>query len=205
MKMKLYASIGPNPDVVRMFMREKGIELPEITIDLMAGENRKPPYTDKNPMGQLPCLELDNGEYLAEITAICEYLEEKHPNPPLIGETPEERARTRMWTRRIDLNICEPMVAGFRYSEGLKLFESRMIVIPEAAKGLKEIARSKLEWLNGQMQDRQWIAGDRITLADIMLFCFLQFGTQVRQPLPEGQTALHKWFDRMSSRESAAT
>jgi glutathione S-transferase len=107
--MKLYDSVGPNPRVVRMFMAEKGIEMPKQTVDLRKGENRETEHLKRNPHGQMPTLELDNGNYLSEITAICEYLEEKHPNPPLIGTTPEERAECRMWTRRVDLNICEHM------------------------------------------------------------------------------------------------
>ena len=101
--MKLFTSIGPNPRVVRMFMAEKGIEIPLESVDLMGGENRREPYTGRNPAGQIPCLELDDGRHLAEVTAICEYLEELHPTPPRIGATPEERAETRMWVRRIDL------------------------------------------------------------------------------------------------------
>ena len=83
--MRLYSSIGPNPKVVRMFMAERGIELPKVEVDLMGGENRREPYLSKNPSGQLPCLELDDGTVLAEITAICEYLDEKYPGTSLIG------------------------------------------------------------------------------------------------------------------------
>ncbi len=134
--MKLYNSGGPNPKVVRMFMAEKGIDLPKIEVDLRGGENRQPAFLARNPAGQSPALELDDGSVLAEITAICEYLDEKYRNTPsLIGDTPEQRAETRMWVRRVDLNVCEPMANGFRYSEGLKMFQSRMRCLPEAAAG----------------------------------------------------------------------
>ncbi|HEY1638496.1 MAG TPA: glutathione S-transferase N-terminal domain-containing protein [Rhizomicrobium sp.] len=93
--MKLYNSIGPNPRVVRMFVAEKDLEIPLVEVDLMAGENRREPYLQKNAAGQLPALELDDGRCITEITAICEYLEDTHPAPPLIGSTPEERAETR--------------------------------------------------------------------------------------------------------------
>jgi len=138
--MKLYTSMGPNPAVVTMFLAEKGAEIPSETVDLMGGENRQAPYVAKNPSGQLPCLELDDGSHLAEITAICEYLDEKLPGDTLIGSTPEERAATRMWVRRIDLNVCEPLANGFRYAEGLPLFQSRMRTIPHAAGDLKTLA-----------------------------------------------------------------
>ena len=107
--MRLYTGMGPNPRVVNIFLAEKGVDVERETVDLMAGENRQETHLERNPAGQLPCLELDDGSYLAEITAICEYLDEVHPNPPLLGTTPEERAVTRMWTRRIDLNIIEPL------------------------------------------------------------------------------------------------
>src|SRR5918998_148989 len=135
--MQFYDSVGPNPRVVRMFMAERGIEVPKTIIDLRGGENRQAPYMAKNPAGQMPCLELDDGSVLAEITAICEYLDEITPGPSLIGSDAKERAETRMWVRRIDLNIAEPMANGFRFSQGLKLFQNRIRCIPQAADDLK--------------------------------------------------------------------
>ena len=200
--MKFYTGMGPNPRVVRIFMAEKGIEISLEQVDLLAGENRRPPYTDKNPAGQLPCLELDDGSHLAEITAICEYLEEIQPEPPLIGTTPEQRAQTRMWTRRIDLNILEPLANGFRFGEGLGIFKDRIHVIPQAADDLKAIAREKLEWLNGMIEGREFIVGDRFTLADVMLYAFLEFGATVGQPLDAKLENLQGWYTRVASRPS---
>ena len=200
--MKLYIGMGPNPRTVRIFMAEKGIELPLEQVDLVGGENRRPPYVDKNAAGQLPCLELDDGSHLAEITAICEYLEELHPDPPLVGATPEERAKTRMWTRRIDLNIIEPMANGFRYAEGLSLFVDRIHVIPQAADDLKEIAREKLAWLDGLIEEREFIAGDRFSLADIILYAFLEFGASVGQNLDPKLENLPGWYTRVAARPS---
>jgi glutathione S-transferase len=141
---------------------------------------------------------------IAEITAICEYLEELHPTPTLIGETPLERAQTRMWTRRIDLNIVEPMTNGFRYSEGLGMFQTRVRCIPQAAADLKTIAQEKLSWLDGLIAGRDWIVGDRFTLADILLFAFLDFGAMVGQPLDPKNANILAWFDRVKARPSAA-
>ncbi|MEQ8283022.1 MAG: glutathione S-transferase [Parvibaculum sp.] len=202
--MKFYNSIGPNPRVVKMFMQEKGIELPFVEIDLMGGENRQEPYLAKNPAGQSPALELDDGSVLAEITAICEYLDEKLPGGSLIGTTPEERAETRMWTRRVDLNICEPMANGFRFSEGLPLFQNRMRCLPEAAAGLKAIAQDKLAWLDKLMAGREFLAGKRLTMADILLFGFLDFGASVGQPINPEFKNIAAWFARMKARPSAA-
>lgn len=201
--MKFHTSVGPNPRVVKLFMAEKGIAIPEVEVDLRGGENRRPPYNlEVNPAGQTPALELDDGSVLTEITAICEYLEELHPAPVLIGSTPEERARTRMWTRRVDLKICEPMTQGFRYSEGLPLFESRMRCLPEAADGLKAVARDGVAWLDPFLADREFIAGDALTLADILLFAFVDFGATVGQPLDPAATNVVRWYEHMKQRPS---
>lgn len=204
--MKLYTSMGPNPHMVRMFAAEKGLTLETVEVDLMAGENRRPPYTDAvNPAGQTPALVLDDGTVIAEITVICEYLEEKHPSPSLIGATAEERAETRMWTRRIDLNICEPMTNAFRAAEGRRIFETRMkLVGAEGAAELKAIARDRLLWLDGQLQGRAFVCGDRFSLADVLLFAFLAFGAQVGQPIPDEAAWVKAWFARVQARPSAA-
>jgi glutathione S-transferase len=202
--MKFYNSIGPNPRVVKMFMAEKGIDIPRIEVDLMKGENRQAAHLARNPNGQTPALELDDGVVLAEILPICEYLEEIHPSPPLIGSNAEERALTRMWARRIDLAIVEPMTNGFRFAEGLALFENRVRCIPQAADGLKTIAREKLVWLDGLIEGRKYIVGDRFTLADIHLYAFLDFGGQVGQPLDPDNKNLAAWQARVAERPSVA-
>jgi glutathione S-transferase len=202
--MKLYMSLGPNPHVVKMYLLEKGIMIPEEQVDVMKNENRQPAHLARNPHGQMPTLELDNGHFISEILPICEYLEELHPQPPLVGTTPEERAETRMWARRVDLNICEPLTNGFRYSQGLALFKDRMVTVPEGAEGLKRIAQDRLAWLNRQMEGRAYLCGDRFTLADIHLFCFLHFGNRIGQPLNPGFVHLTAWFDRVKARPSAA-
>ena len=204
--MQLLDSIGPNPKVVRMFIAERGVSGIQVqTVDLRGGENRQEAYLAKNPTGGLPTLQLDDGSYLAEVTAICEYLDETATSgPSLLGTTPQERAETRMWTRRIDLGIVEPMTAGFRYAEGLKLFTSRIRCIPQAADDLKANAKDQLAKLEGQMAGRQFVCGDRFTLADIFLFAFLQFAATVRQPLDPANTNLAAWYDRMAARPSAA-
>jgi glutathione S-transferase len=204
--MKLYNSIGPNPHVVRMFMAEKGIDLPKVDVDIRGGDNRKAPYnSDVNVAGQTPALELADGATITEITVICEYLEEKHPTPALIGTTAEERAETRMWARRIDLNICEPLANGFRAAEGRPMFEGRMkLVGAEGAAELKAIARDRILWLDSQIAGKAWITGDRFTLADILLYCFLTFGGVVGQPMPDEAANIKAWHARVAARPSAA-
>ena len=150
--MKLYNSVGPNPRIVRMFMAEKGIEIPKQTIDLRKGENREPEHLERNPHGQMPTLELDDGSYLSEITAICEFLEEKHPAPPMIGATPEQRAECRMWTRRVDLNIAEPLANGYRFGEALRFFEKPNSLCAGSLSGAEEDRGESIamaEWPDG--------------------------------------------------------
>lgn len=202
--MKLHNSIGPNPRIVRMFLAEKGIKIPLVEVDLMKGENRQPAYLTKNQAGQLPSLELDDGGTINEVTAICEYIEDTNPKPALVGNNPREKAETRMWLRRVDLNICEPAANGFRWAEGLPLFKDRIPTAPEASPGLKAVAQDRQLWLDKMMENRQWLAGDRFTLADIHLFCFLDFSGQVGQPMNPEAKRLKAWFERVKARPSAA-
>ena len=201
--MKLYDSIGPNPQFVRIVLAEKGVEIPKERVNVRDGENRQEAYLARNPLGQTPALELDDGAMLTEITAIAEYIDEMHPTPPLVGTTAEERAETRMWMRRIDLNIVEHMLHGFQYGEGLKMFENRIPCVPEASAGLKAVARHWLGWLDGQMAGREYVVGERFTLADILLFCVVSFGSKVGQPLDPALQSLAAWYTRVGERPSA--
>src|SRR5262245_8390790 len=195
--MKLYSAVGPNPKIVRMFLAEKGVQYERVEVDLIGGENRRDPYLKLNPMGQIPVLDAGADGLISEVVAICEYAEELHPEPVLIGRTPRERADTRMWVRRIDLNILEPMSNGFRFSEGLALFKSRIHCLPEAAAGLKEIAKRNLRWLEDQIGDRPFICGSRFSLADIVAFCPLHFFGKQGQPLDPALVRLQAWMDRV--------
>ena len=196
--------MGPNPHVVRMFIAEMGIDIETIEIDLMGGENREDSYLKKNPSGQLPALELDDGSFLAEITVICEYLDELNGHTNLIGTNPQERAETKMWTRRIDLQIIEPLTNGFRYAEGYDLFKDRLHLIPEAANDLKAIAQERLTWLDKQLEGKEFICGDRFSLADIMFYCFLHFGSTVGQPINQDNTNIVSLYEKIGMRESSS-
>jgi glutathione S-transferase len=202
--MKFYNSMGPNPKLVRMFAAEKGYSFSAIEeVDLIKGANRKEPYLAKNPAGQIPCVELPDGRIIAETIAICELIEEKQPKPALIGTTPEDRAETRMWVRRIEWKIIQPLADGFRFSEGLPLFKDRMRTIPEAAAGLKAIAKDGLAWLDAQLAGRDTIVPRRFTLADIALYAFLDFGATVGQPLDPALENLQNWLAKTKGRASA--
>lgn len=201
--MKLLNTFGPNPRMVRMFLLEKGIDIPMQNFDLLAGDNRKPPYTDKNPAGQSPALELDNGTVIAETVVICEYLDEINPGSSLVGANAQERAISRMWQRRVELNITEPMYNGFRFGEGLGLFKDRVHCIPEASAGLKASAQKSLKWLDGLMNGRDFVSGNQLRLVDLVLYCCLDFAKGVGQPLDPALTNINAWFKRMDARPSA--
>lgn len=202
--MKFYDSLGPNPKLVRMFAAEKGFAFPEVEkVDLMAGANRQEPYLSKNPAGQMPALELDDGLVISETVAICEYLEELQPRPPLIGADPAQRAETRMWVRRVEWKVTQPLADGFRFGEGLALFKNRIRTLPEASAGLKAIAKDGLAWLDRQLEGRETIVPKRFTLADIVLFAFVDFGASVGQPLDPANRNLARWFASTKARASA--
>jgi glutathione S-transferase len=203
-RMKFYSSIGPNPHIARMFMAERGIELPTVKISVRKMENRQAPYLSINPAGQVPALELDDGSVITEVVAICEYLDEITPGPKLMGETPEARAQVRRWSRWVDLNVSENLYDGYRFGEGLEEFKMRARCIPEASAGLKARVQDKLEWLDQQIEERPFIAGANFSLADIMLYCALNFGNFVGQPLRPELRNVHSWFERIAARPSAS-
>ena len=201
--MKVLNSFGPNPRMLRMFMLEKNITIDSVEHDLMGAENRKEAYLSKNPGGQLPALELDNGDVIAETIVICDYLEELHPDPALIGKSAQERAEARMWNRRIEQKITENIYAGFRYAEGLQLFENRMRCLPEAAGGLKASGQDGLAWLDMQIEGKEFICGDRITIADLVLYCCTDFASGVGQVTDSKLENVTAWFHRIENRASA--
>ena len=201
--MKFYDSLGPNPKLVRMFAAEKGYVFPEVVkVDIMTGANRQQPYLAKNPAGQVPALELDSGLVICETVAICEYLEELKPSPPLIGADPAQRAETRMWVRRVEWKVTQPLADGFRFGEGLALFKNRIRTLPEASAGLKAIAKDGLAWLDQQIAGRDTIVPGRFTLADVVLFAFLDFGASVGQGIDPANANLAKWLASTKARAS---
>lgn len=201
--MLLYDADSPAPRCLRMFLIEKGLPLPAVQVDVFAGDNRAPPFLALNPAGQTPALRFDDGRVLAEAVAIAEYFEELHPWPALIGRNLEERAETRQWWRRVELNITEFIHNAYHYAEGLARFQNRIPVAPEAAAGLKRIAQDRIAWLDGLMADGPWLCGERFSAADIWLYIWLDFGNAVNQPFDITLPRIGPWFRRMAARPSA--
>ena len=201
--MLIYDAKSPAPRCLRMFLLEKRLVLPAVSIDVFAGENRQPAFLAINPAGQTPALRCDDGSTLGEAVAIAEYLEELHPSPALIGNTPEQRAQTRQWWRRVELNVTEFIHNAYHYAEGLARFETRIPVVPEAAVGLKAVAQDRLRWLDGMFGAGPYLCGERFSAADIWLYVWLDFGQTVNQPFDRGLPHIGPWFERVAARPSA--
>ena len=203
--MLVYDAKSPAPRCLRMFLLEKRLLLPAETVDVFAGENRQSAFLAVNPAGQTPALRCNDGSTLGEAVAIAEYLEELHPSPALIGSTPADRAQTRQWWRRVELNITEFIHNAYHYAEGLPRFESRIPVAPEAADGLKRIAQDRLAWLDAMFGSGPYLCGQRFTVADIWLYVWLDFGQSVNQPFDHALPHIGPWFERVGARDSAAS
>ncbi|MBP9806547.1 MAG: glutathione S-transferase family protein [Candidatus Accumulibacter sp.] len=202
--MLIYDAHSPAPRCLRMFVLEKGLSLAAQTVDVFSGENRQPSYLAINPAGQTPALRTAGGALLAEAVAIAEYLEELHPAPALIGQTPWERAQTRQWWRRVELNITEFIHNAYHYAEGLARFRDRIPVAPEAADGLKRVAQDRLAWLDAMCGPGPYLCGERFTAADIWLYVWLDFATGVGQDFDHRLRWIGPWFERVGERPSAA-
>lgn len=203
--MLLYDALSPGPRTVRMFLLEKNLIIPTRQVDVFAGENRQHPFLDSNPAGQLPTLRLDNGICISESVAIVEYLEELHPDPILVGSTPEERALTRQWLRRVELNITEFIHNAYHYAEGVGRFKKRIPVAVEAANGLKAVAQDRIAWLDAMIGGRMFLVPDRFTIADIWLYVWLDFGITVGQSFDRTLPNIVPWFERIAARPSATS
>ncbi len=206
----LHSSLGPNPRLVRMFAAEKGLEegkdFDRVHYDIITGENRQSgSYLAKNPLGTIPTLELDDGTCLTESWPICEFIEESHPAPNLFGETPRERAEVRKWARLFDQEVVVPMTMGFRAGGGRPMFEPRMSVVSaEAGAELAAMSDEKWRMFDGVLGDSNHFALGRFTFADLLVFCFANFGFTVGWKLPEGTDNLARFVSAHNARPSAA-
>lgn len=200
---------GPNPVTVRLFVLERGgVDLDVKIVSLAALENRGEDYRrEVNARGEVPALRLDDGRVITEITAICEYLDEvAEGGASLVGDTPEERAVTRMWTRRADFEIAQPLVAWWRGGADAEAFyQGHRVLGPDAQEYHRRLTEAGLARFDAELADKQFLAGDRLTLADILLFAF--YATMgATAPWASADTRPHfaSWLARMNARPSAA-
>ena len=200
--MKIYDSnTAPNPRRVRIFLAEKGIQIPYEQVDLGKAVNREAEFRQKNPLMTVPVLELDDGTCIAETVAICRYFEELHPNPPLLGIDAKDRAMVEMWQRRMELELLLPIADAFRQRHDF--FKGKIRQVPEYAEAQKQNAEERLTWLNDVMASRPFIAGDRYSIADITAVVAIDFGRVSKIAIQPDQTHLKRWHEMVSARPSA--
>ncbi len=202
--MKIYnSSLAPNPRRLRIFVAEKGLKIPTEEVDIFTGQNRTPEMLAKNPAGGLPFIELDDGTHLAESVAICRYLEGLHPEPNLMGKDNREQAFIEMWNRRMELNLFAVAARAFQHTN--ELFKARIKQFPEYGETQRETVKQQLQWLDAQIGNKPFIAGDRFTIADITALVAVDFAAQAAGVSADPALKnLARWHQSVSSRPSAS-
>jgi glutathione S-transferase len=200
--MKIYdTKTAPTPRRVRIFLAEKGIEMEYVQVDLAKGENMSPEMRIKNPIGKIPVLELDDGTCIGESDAICLYFEALHPQNPLMGTTPLEKATIAMWQRQIELCLFNQIGMCFQHTSGY--FKDRMTPIAEFGKVSGISASKYLNVLEKRLVDNEFMAGTSFSIADITAFCAIDFGRVVDIRVSDSQVNLTRWYNKMNERQSA--
>ncbi len=201
--MKLYdAGRAPNPRRVRIFLAEKGIEVPLVPIDLNRLNHTAPAYVAINPMKQSPALELEDGSVLTESVAICRYFEELHPEPALFGTGALGRARVEMWQRRMELGLLGPVAAVFRHLHPAMA----QMEVPQVAswgEANKPRVMEFLEILDRHLAGSAFVAGDAYSIADITGLVGIDFLKPARLAVPDGMTHVKRWHAAVAARPSA--
>jgi len=193
---------APNPRRTDIFLAEKGIELPVTEINLMEGGHKDRDYLAKTGSPQVPALELSDGTVLVEVPAICRYLEALHPTPNMLGHDAVEQSVIEMWQRRIELRLMATIAFAFRHTN------PRMAVLEDQCPdwGAVNAGRidDRLAELDRQLDGRDWVAADRLTIADITALVAVDFLRILKRDVPDHMTHLIGWHQRMRARPSAA-
>lgn len=202
--MKLYDSkMAPNPRRARIFLAEKGITLPTENIDIMAKQHLTPEYAAINPLQRMPALVLDDGTVITELIAICRYFEAVQPEPPLFGVGAKEIALVEMWNRRCEINFFSNVAAVFRHLHPA-MKELEVPQVPAYAEAMRPRALWFLELLDRELAKREFVAGDRYSVADITALVAVDFMKPARLTIPDGADNLKRWHTAVSARPSAA-
>ncbi len=202
--MKLYdGGRAPNPRRARVFLAEKGIEVPLVPVDMAAMGHRAPEIARLNPLLRLPVLELEDGTVLTETIAICRYFEELQPEPPLFGRTPLERAQIEMWQRRCELILFASVAAAFRHTHPA-MKEWEVPQVPEWGEINRPKAIAFLEFLDGELAAREFVCGDAHTVADITAMIAIDFMKPAKIAMPDALTNVVRWYAAVKARPSAA-
>ena len=202
--MRLYDSKrAPNPRRVRWFMAEKAIDDIEIVeVDIFAGEHKTPEYVARAGLANVPVLDLGDGSALTESVAICRYLESLYPDPNMFGRDAKEAAVIEMWMRRAEMMVATPLMMSVRHGHpALAAIETQ---VPEIAQRNRDMAERALRFFDRRLGESEFIAGERITLADILAFTALDFSRMVKFKPDAALTNVVRWADGMQSRPAAA-
>lgn len=192
---------APNPRRVRIFLAEKGVDLPETPLDIMKREHKSDDHRARNSLGQVPTLVLDDGAAISETVAICRYLDETHPGPALFGATPLERAQVEMWIRRIEFQLMSPVGMFWRHAHP---FTARLIAQhKDFGESNREGYHNALRWLDGELADKPFIAGEAYTMADICALSTVDFAEWIGLPLPDDVPNVAAWHKRVTERASS--
>jgi glutathione S-transferase len=202
--MKLYGAPmpAPNPRRVRMFLAEKGIELAETPLSLIKREHKSPEYRAKNSLGQVPTLELDDGTAISETVAICRYFEETQPEPSLFGKTAVEKATVDMWVRRIEFTLMNPVANYWRHAHPRTA--ALVTQFKDFGESNREVYAKAQCWVDRELSDRPFIAGQAFTVADICALSTVDFADWIGLPIDAERTHLIAWRERVSARPSAS-
>ena len=201
--MKLYdGGRAPNPRRVTVFLAEKGIEVEKVPVDMGQLGHKSEEVTKLNPLQRLPVLVLDDGTAISETVAICRYFEELHPEPPLMGTDAKDKAIVEMWNRRMELIFLSAVANAFRHTHPA-MKEWEVPQLPEWGEINRPKALAFLEMLDKELADREFIAGDRYTIADINGMIGMDFMKPARIERPEHLTNVMRWYQAVSSRPSA--
>ena len=201
--MKLFdGGLAPNPRRVRVFLAEKGIQVPLASVDMAAFEHRGQAVTSRNPLQRLPVLELDDGSVLTESVAICRYFEELHPEPPLFGAGALGRARVEEWSRRLELNLLASVAAAFRHLHpAMRAWEVPQIA--EWGEANKPRAQAFLRILDAHLAGSRFVAGEMLSIADITGMIAIDFMKPARIAMPDDLDHVRRWHAEMVARPSA--
>jgi len=192
---------APNPRRVRIFLAEKGVDLPETLVNMMKREHKSEDFRAKNAMGQIPTLELDDGTCISETVSICRYLEELYPEPPMFGTTPVERAMVDMWIRRIEFSVMMPVGQFWRHAH------PRTAALLTQFTDFGELNRATYvgaqKFMNRELEGHDFVVGNTLTMADICLLSTVDFAEWIGLPMEAEFTNLTAWHARMTARASA--
>lgn len=201
--MKLYGedNPAPNPRRVRIFLAEKGVEVDHERVPMRERAHKAPAFLARNPLGQLPVLELDDGSHLSESVSICRYLDEVSPGPSLFGETARERAEIDMWIRRIELQLMNPIGQVWRHTHPLTA--ALLTQYRDFGESNRPRIAQVYAWLDEELAERPFIAGDRYSMADIIALTTIDFGLFIGVEIPAAASAVREWHARVAARPSA--